>query len=139
MFGKLVRSSYWMRKYTIGSFSEERRNFLSSLHGRGHSLRRPRVINKFLLGIAERVDLRQTKPITTDLALKAKTFGTCDPGGRSRKIKKKWREDPSLMEFPAETLKVTRDKLGSPPLVGQLLYKVVQIEYHTGFQRVETV
>lgn len=35
----------------------------------------------------------------TDLALKAKALAACDPGGRSRKIKKKWREDPSLMEF----------------------------------------
>ena len=35
----------------------------------------------------------------TDLAIKAKALAACDPGGRHRKIKKRWREDPSLMDF----------------------------------------
>lgn len=35
----------------------------------------------------------------TDLALKAKALAACDPGGGQRRIKKKWREDPGLMEF----------------------------------------
>jgi hypothetical protein len=34
----------------------------------------------------------------TDLAMKAKALAACDPGG-GRRRKKKWREDPSLMEF----------------------------------------
>ncbi len=35
----------------------------------------------------------------TDLASKAKALAACDPGGGYRRIKKKWRDDPGLMEF----------------------------------------
>jgi integrase/recombinase XerD len=35
----------------------------------------------------------------TDLAIKAKALAACDPGGGHRKIKKRWRDDPSLMDF----------------------------------------
>jgi integrase/recombinase XerD len=35
----------------------------------------------------------------TDLAVKAKALAACDPGGGRRKIKKRWRDDPSLMDF----------------------------------------
>lgn len=35
----------------------------------------------------------------TDLASKAKALAACDPGGGHRRIKKRWRDDPSLMEF----------------------------------------
>jgi integrase/recombinase XerD len=34
----------------------------------------------------------------TDLAMKAKALAACDPGGGHRR-KKRWRDDPSLMEF----------------------------------------
>jgi len=34
----------------------------------------------------------------TDLAMKAKALAACDPGGGSRR-KRKWRDDPHLMEF----------------------------------------
>ena len=34
----------------------------------------------------------------TDLALKAKALAACDPGGRGR-VRKRWREDPSVMAF----------------------------------------
>ena len=35
----------------------------------------------------------------TDLAMKAKALAACDPGGGHRRSKKKWRDDPSLMDF----------------------------------------
>ncbi len=35
----------------------------------------------------------------TDLASKAKALAACDPGGGHRRIKKRWRDDPGLMEF----------------------------------------
>ena len=35
----------------------------------------------------------------TDLAIKAKALAACDPGGGHRKIKKRWRDDPSVMDF----------------------------------------
>lgn len=35
----------------------------------------------------------------TDLAMKARALAACDPGGGWRKIKKTWRNNPSLMEF----------------------------------------
>jgi site-specific recombinase XerD len=34
----------------------------------------------------------------TDLAIKAKALAACDPGG-GRRRKKRWRDDPNLMEF----------------------------------------
>jgi integrase/recombinase XerD len=34
----------------------------------------------------------------TDLATKAKALAACDPGGH-RRTRKKWRDNPSLMEF----------------------------------------
>jgi site-specific recombinase XerD len=35
----------------------------------------------------------------TDLALKAKALAACDPGGGHRRSRKKWRDNPKLMEF----------------------------------------
>jgi len=35
----------------------------------------------------------------TDLAVKAKALAACDPGGGHRRSRKKWRGNPSLMEF----------------------------------------
>jgi site-specific recombinase XerD len=35
----------------------------------------------------------------TDLAMKAKALAACDPGGGNRKIKKRWLNDPGIMEF----------------------------------------
>lgn len=35
----------------------------------------------------------------TDLAMKAKALAACDPGGGHRRSKKKWRDNPNLMEF----------------------------------------
>jgi site-specific recombinase XerD len=35
----------------------------------------------------------------TDLAMKAKALAACDPGGGNRRTKKRWRDDPSVMEF----------------------------------------
>jgi site-specific recombinase XerD len=35
----------------------------------------------------------------TDLALKAKALAACDPGGGRRRSKKKWRDNPDVMEF----------------------------------------
>ncbi len=32
-------------------------------------------------------------------SIKAKALAACDPGGNRRSAKKKWRADPSLMEF----------------------------------------
>jgi hypothetical protein len=31
--------------------------------------------------------------------MKAKALAACDPGGGNRKIKKRWLDDPSVMEF----------------------------------------
>lgn len=35
----------------------------------------------------------------TDLALKAKALAACDPGGGHRRMKRRWRDNPTLMEF----------------------------------------
>jgi site-specific recombinase XerD len=35
----------------------------------------------------------------TDLALKAKALAACDPGDGQRRTSKRWRDNPSLMEF----------------------------------------
>ena len=64
MFDQLVKRSNAVWIYSTGRFAEERRTFLSRLNERGHGLHTLRQINKFLLVIAERVNVRQRMPIT---------------------------------------------------------------------------
>lgn len=53
-----MKSSNWVWTYKMGRFEEERRAFLSGLNEQGHSMRTLRNVNKFLLAIAERVNVR---------------------------------------------------------------------------------
>jgi len=64
MFDQLVKRSNAVWIYSTGRFAEERRTFLSHLNERGHGSHTLRQINKFLLVIAERVNVRQRMPIT---------------------------------------------------------------------------
>jgi integrase/recombinase XerD len=59
MFDQLMKRSNWVWIYKMGRFAEERRAFLYDLKGKGHSLRTLRNVNKLLLGIAERVNVRR--------------------------------------------------------------------------------
>jgi hypothetical protein len=103
MFDQLVKRSNAVWVYWTGRFAEERRTFLCHLNERGHGLHTLRQINKFLLVIAERVNVRQRMAITElQIVRAAKDWAAksaCDPGGGRRRTKKKWRDDPSLMEF----------------------------------------
>ena len=47
----------WIRRYSAGPFPEERNAYLAHLQKIGHSVRRMRDVNRFLLGIAEQIDL----------------------------------------------------------------------------------
>jgi integrase/recombinase XerD len=64
MFDQLMKRSNWVWIYKMGRFGEERRAFLCDLNGRGHSLRTLRNVNKLLLGIAERVNVRRAGEVT---------------------------------------------------------------------------
>jgi integrase/recombinase XerD len=64
MFDQLVERSNAVWIYTTGRFVEERRAFLCHLSGGGRSLRTLRNVNKLVLVIAERVNIRQRTPIT---------------------------------------------------------------------------
>ena len=64
MFDQLVERSNAVWIYTTGRFVEERRAFLCHLSGGGRSLRTLRNVNKLLLVIAERVNIRQRTLIT---------------------------------------------------------------------------
>ena len=64
MFDQLMRRSDWVWIYKMGRFAEERRAFLADLDKRGHSLPTLRNINRFLLAIAERVNVRRAGEIT---------------------------------------------------------------------------
>jgi len=64
MFDQLVKRSNAVWIYTTGRFAEERRAFLCHLSGGGRSLLTLRNVNKLLLVIAERVNIRQRTPIT---------------------------------------------------------------------------
>jgi len=35
----------------------------------------------------------------TDMATKAKALAACDPGGGNRRVKKRWRDDPTIMKL----------------------------------------
>ncbi len=48
----------------MGRFAEERRAFLIDLNEQGHSMQTLRNVNRFLLGIAERVNVRRSTAIT---------------------------------------------------------------------------
>jgi integrase/recombinase XerD len=71
MFDQLVKRSNAVWIYTTGRFAEERRAFLSDLNERGHGFHTLRNTNKFLLVIAERVNIRQRMPITDAQILRA--------------------------------------------------------------------
>jgi integrase/recombinase XerD len=71
MFDQLVKRSNAVWIYTTGRFAEERRAFLSDLNERGHGFHTLRNTNKFLLVIAERVNVRQRMPITDAQILRA--------------------------------------------------------------------
>jgi integrase/recombinase XerD len=59
VFDQLMNRSNWVWIYKMGRFAEERRAFLSEMNERGHSLRTLRNVNRFLLAIAERVNVRR--------------------------------------------------------------------------------
>jgi integrase/recombinase XerD len=64
MFDQLVKRSNWVWIYKTGRFAEERRTFLCDLWERGHGLHTLRRVNRLLLVIAERVNVRERMPIT---------------------------------------------------------------------------
>jgi site-specific recombinase XerD len=64
MFDQLAKRSNRRWVYTTGRFAEERRSFLCYLSSRGHSRLTLQNVNRLLLVIAERVNVRQRKPIT---------------------------------------------------------------------------
>lgn len=64
MFDQLVKRSDAVWIYTTGRFAEERRAFLCDLSRGGRSRLTLRNINKLLLVVAERVNIRQRTPIT---------------------------------------------------------------------------
>ena len=64
MFDQLMKRSDAMWIYTTGRFAEERRAFLCEMSKGGRSLLTLRNVNKLLLVIAERVNMRQRTPIT---------------------------------------------------------------------------
>lgn len=64
MFDQVMKRSNWIWIYKMGRFAEERRAFLSDLNEQGHSMQTLRNVNRFLLGIAERVNVRRSTEIT---------------------------------------------------------------------------
>ncbi len=63
MFDQLAKRSNRLWVYTTGRFAEERRAFLCDLSKEGRSLLTLRNVNRLLLAIAERVNIRQRTPI----------------------------------------------------------------------------
>jgi site-specific recombinase XerD len=61
----------WVWIYKMGRFAEERRAFLCDLNEQGHSVQTLRNVNKFLLAIAERVNVRRSTEITEEQILRA--------------------------------------------------------------------
>lgn len=59
MFDQVMKRSNWVWTYKMGRFAEERRAFLCDLNEQGHSMHTLRNVNKFLLAIAERVNVRR--------------------------------------------------------------------------------
>jgi len=82
MFDQLVKRSDAVWIYSTGRFAEERRAFLCDLNERGYGWYTLRQTNKFLLDIAEQVNVRQRMPITElQIARAARRWAakTCSP------------------------------------------------------------
>ena len=82
MFDQLVKRSNAVWIYSTGRFAEERRAFLCDLSERGRGWHTLRQTNKFLLMIAERVNIRQRMPITERQIVRAANdwaAKTCTP------------------------------------------------------------
>ncbi|MGB7592161.1 MAG: site-specific integrase [Terriglobia bacterium] len=135
MFDQLVKRSDAVWIYSTGRFAEERRAFLCDLNERGYGFRTLRNVNKFLLVIAERVNVRQRMPITERQIVRAArdwAAKTCSPGcsheARETVTKRfifvakkwfrflgKWREPGRNPQFKPELdsfLKELRDERG---------------------------
>jgi hypothetical protein len=63
VFDQVMKRSNWVWIYKMGRFAEERRVFLSDLNEQGHSMHTLRNVNRFLLGIAERINVRRPTEI----------------------------------------------------------------------------
>ena len=82
MFDQLLKRSNAVWIYSTGRFAEERRAFLCDLSERGRGWHTLRETNKFLLVIAERVNVRQRTPITERQIVRAANdwaAKTCSP------------------------------------------------------------
>jgi site-specific recombinase XerD len=69
----------------MGRFAEERRAFLCDLNGKGHGPRALRNVNKLLLGIAERVNVRRAGEVTEAQVVRAAkdwTAKACAPSSK---------------------------------------------------------
>jgi hypothetical protein len=94
MFEQLMKRSDWVWTYKMGRFAAERRAFLCHLNEQGHSLRTLQNINKLLLAVAERVNVRKAGEITeAQISQAAKNWATksCAPSsnGETREMARK--------------------------------------------------
>ena len=63
-FEKLIGRVEWIRRYKVGPLLEERNAFLVHLRSQGYSARQLRTNNKYVLWIAELIDVRQSAAVT---------------------------------------------------------------------------
>jgi len=71
LFESFIGRVEWIRRYKAGPLLEERDAFLRLLQNEGHSVRRLREYNKYLLPITEFIDLRQKTPVTNEQLTRA--------------------------------------------------------------------
>jgi integrase/recombinase XerD len=62
-FEKLIGRVEWVRRYKAAPFLEERNAFLLHLRGMGYSARQLKTNNKYMLWIAEVIDIRQLSAV----------------------------------------------------------------------------
>lgn len=60
MFDQVMKRSNWVWIYKMGRFAEERRAFLCDLNEQAHRMQTLRNVNRILLAVAERVNVRQS-------------------------------------------------------------------------------
>jgi len=63
-FEKLIGRVEWIRRYKAGPLLEERNAFLVHLRSQGYSARQLKTNNKYILWIAELIDVRQSTAVT---------------------------------------------------------------------------
>jgi site-specific recombinase XerD len=134
MFRDLLKSARWIERYENAPFATERRIFLLHLQKQGHSRHRLQQFNRFLLAVAEHVNVGRPEAIgTAGLAEAAEKWARshCFPDSSAEQRRVARREFVSLAKNWLRFL----GKLDEPPVVRPFRTELEMFLRHLGSER----